>query len=276
MTTSFSLSRYPNLPHRRASLSVRSLPLWHWPSRFAFLPLLNRRRREKSNMELVGYNDLQARSAYQPDPKTRPALDRLHRPSWRLQPNPMTGRRKERHVRCRCHRPQAAALSGSHSRRAEKGINADSGGAQMVRVCDGSELPHADKSKFYMLRAFGTTAHEIWDVTDPAKPSRLNVVVSGLLDTHKSWWECDTGIAYLVSGVPGWRVSRMAQIYDLSDPASRFHPRFRSAGPAAWLDRPCAQRLARPHFHRAKRQPRVLRLRHNRMASSKSSIAKNC
>jgi hypothetical protein len=42
-------------------------------------------------------------------------------------------------------------------------------------------------------------------------------------DTHKSWWECDTGIAYLVSGAPNWRAKRMAQIYDLSDPA---HPVF--------------------------------------------------
>ena len=72
----------------------------------------------------------------------------------------------------------------------------------MVRVCGGNELPHADKNKFYMLRAFGNTAHEMWDVTDPAKPSRMNVIVSGLRDTHKSWWECDTGIAYLVCGVP--------------------------------------------------------------------------
>ena len=38
-------------------------------------------------------------------------------------------------------------------------------------------------------------------------------------DTHKNWWECDSGIAYLVSGVPGWRAKRMTQIYDLSDPA---------------------------------------------------------
>ena len=42
-----------------------------------------------------------------------------------------------------------------------------------------------------------------------------------LKDTHKSWWECDTGIAYLVSGVPGWRVRRMTEVFDLSDPV---HP----------------------------------------------------
>ena len=40
-------------------------------------------------------------------------------------------------------------------------------------------------------------------------------------DTHKNWWECDTGIAYLVSGAPDWRTRRMTQVYDLSDPA---HP----------------------------------------------------
>src|SRR5256712_11032893 len=89
----------------------------------------------------------------------------------------------------------------------------------MVRVCDGSQLPRADKNKVYLLRSFGNSAHEIWDVTDPAKPSRVTVVVSGLRDTHKSWWECDTGIAFLVSGPPDWRTRRMTQIYDLSDPA---------------------------------------------------------
>ena len=50
----------------------------------------------------------------------------------------------------------------------------------MVRVCDGRDLPRADKSKVYLLRSFGSTAHEIWDVTDPANPARVTVVVSGL------------------------------------------------------------------------------------------------
>jgi hypothetical protein len=95
----------------------------------------------------------------------------------------------------------------------------EAGGAQMVRVCDGSQLPRADTSKVYLLRTAGNTGHEIWDVSDPAKPARVIVVVSGLRATHKNWWECDTGIAYLVSGKPGWRTDRMTLIYDLSDPA---------------------------------------------------------
>jgi hypothetical protein len=67
-------------------------------------------------------------------------------------------------------------------------------------------------------------------VSDPAAPQKLTTVVSGLTSTHKSWWECDTGIAYLISGdlarqnprqpgQSGWRTWRMTKIYDLSDPA---------------------------------------------------------
>src|SRR5881397_1785248 len=81
----------------------------------------------------------------------------------------------------------------------------------MVQVCDGSELPKGDKSKVYLLRSYGDTAHEIWDVADPAKPALLTTVVAKLKGTHKSWWECDTGIAFLVSGVEGWLDRRQTQ-----------------------------------------------------------------
>jgi hypothetical protein len=103
-------------------------------------------------------------------------------------------------------------------------------GAQMVRVCGGSVLPHGEKGKWYLLRAYGNVgpdeSQQIWDVTDPAKPALLNTIVSGLSNTHKNWWECDTGIAYLVAGSAsdGWHQSGSKQhlkIYDLSDPA---HP----------------------------------------------------
>ena len=40
-------------------------------------------RPEAKDMALVGYHDLQARSAYQPTITTGRPLDRLHRPSWR-------------------------------------------------------------------------------------------------------------------------------------------------------------------------------------------------
>ena len=177
---------------------------------------------EKSNMELVGHDDLQGRSAYQPTIEKQGerwiAYVGHHAG---VVANPLTGRdegngtsildvtdpKKPKYL---AHIPGEIAKSGA---------GGDAGGAQMVRVCGGSELPHGDKNKFYMLRSFGNSAHEMWDVSDPANPARLNVIVSGLRDTHKSFWECDTGIAYLVSGAPEWRARRMILIYDLSDPA---------------------------------------------------------
>jgi hypothetical protein len=57
----------------------------------------------------------------------------------------------------------------------------------MVRTCSGADLPRADENKFYLLRSYGSSAREIWDVTDPAKPSRVTVVLSGLrglVDSH--------------------------------------------------------------------------------------------
>src|SRR2546427_3924509 len=177
---------------------------------------------EKSNMELVGYNDLQARSSYQPA---------LHKQGNRWfayighhggsQLNPLTGKEEDNGTSIADvtdpKQPKYVAHIPGEPRAA--GATGESGGAQMARVCDGSQLPRADKSKVYLLRTYGGSAHEVWDVTDPAKPSRVSVVVSGLRDTHKSWWECDTGIAYLVSGPPEWRTRRMTQIYDLGDPA---------------------------------------------------------
>ena len=81
-------------------------------------------------------------------------------------------------------------------------------------------MPKGDRNAVYMLRTFGGEAHEIWNVADPANPV-LITRLGGLKDTHKNWWECDTGIAFLVSGAPDWRTRRMTQVYDLSDPA---HP----------------------------------------------------
>ena len=176
-------------------------------------------RSESRDMELVGYSDLQSRTAYQP-------IIHRQRDRWiayvghhgGVQPNPLTGKPENngtsivdvtdpRRPRYLAHIP------------GEEG-QAEAGGAQMVRACNGSDLPRGDKSKTYLLRSFGNSGHEIWDVTDPAKPGRLTVVVSGLRNTHKSWWECDTGIAYVVSGDPAWRTRRMTKIYDLSDPAN--------------------------------------------------------
>lgn len=179
---------------------------------------------EQHNMRLLGHHDLQARSAYQPV---------IHRHGERfiayvghhggVRPNPLTGTDEHngtsivdvsdpRAPRYLAHIPGAPG-------------QAEAGGASMVRVCDGRTLPRADSTKTYLLRTLGNVAHEVWDVSDPARPVLLTTVISGLGQTHKNWWECDSGVSYLVSdGRPtGWRTPRMTKIYDLGDPA---RPRF--------------------------------------------------
>ena len=181
---------------------------------------------EAHNMRLVGFHDLQGRSAYQPtlhEQGGRWIAYIGHHGGTEAVPepvNPLTGRPENNgtsilDVTDPAHPALLAHIPG------DPGL-AESGGAQMARVCDGKTLPHGDPAKVYLLRTRGNSAHEIWDVTAPAHPT-LVTALTGITGTHKNWWECDTGIAYLVSGVPGWRTRRMTQIYDLSDPA---HPRF--------------------------------------------------
>jgi hypothetical protein len=174
---------------------------------------------EARNMRLVGANDLQARNAYQPvviEQQGRWIAYIGHAGGIAL--NPQSGVREPngtsivdvtdpKNPRYLVHIPGDA---NGHER-----------GADMVRLCHGRDLPKGARDKIYLLRTFGQRAHEIWDVTAPEKPELITRIGGGYIDTHKNWWECDTGIAYLVSGVPGWRLQRrgITQVYDLSDPA---------------------------------------------------------
>jgi hypothetical protein len=116
----------------------------------------------------------------------------------------------------------------------------DTAGAQMVHVCSGDVLPSNSEAEerrkrghWYLLRSHGNSSglknpiesHEIYDVTDPSAPSFLTTVVGALSNTHKSWWECDTGVAYLVANDPTqkWQHTGSTQhlkIYNLHDPAN--------------------------------------------------------
>ena len=129
---------------------------------------------EASNMRLVGANDLQARSAYQPTIHHQgdrwiayvghhggsddiPAP--LNPQTGKMEPNgtsivDVTDPAQPRYLR---HIP---GQEGKY----------EAGGAQMVRVCDGKSLPKGDPNAVYMLRTFGGEAHEIWNVADPANP----------------------------------------------------------------------------------------------------------
>lgn len=173
---------------------------------------------EARDMALVGVHDLQGRGAYQP-------VIHLQNGRWiayvghhaGAAVNALTGAREENGTSLIDVSDPAKPVLLHH-------VPAGSGGgAQMVRVCSGRDLPGAGKDRTYMLRTRGNAAHEVWEVTLPAPPQRVAVVADGLHGTHKNWWECDTGIAYLVSGVPGWRTSRMTQVFDLGNPHK---PRF--------------------------------------------------
>ncbi|HUD88583.1 MAG TPA: hypothetical protein VMR17_19230 [Xanthobacteraceae bacterium] len=178
------------------------------------------------NMKVEGFNDNQGRPIYQPLVVNQDGREILYLGNLAGDLiNPLTGKVEPNgtsiidvtdvsHTKFLFHIPGPPGTVGN-------------AGAQMVRVCSGSVLPHGEKGKWYLLRAYGNVgpdeAHQIWDVTDPAAPKLLTTVVSGLSNTHKSWWECDTGIAYLVAGSKsdGWHQSGSLQhlkIYDLSDP----------------------------------------------------------
>ena len=180
---------------------------------------------ESMNMRLVGYNDLQGRSAYQPTihhQGNRYIAYIGHHGGTPQTPKPVNTLSGQAEfngtsivdVTDPAHPQFLAHIPGTAG-------NYEEGGAQMTRVCDDKTLPKGDPNKTYLLRVFGGKSHQIYDVTDPAKPVLVWQREGVLNDTHKSWWECDTGIAFLVSGVPSWRVNRMTEVYDLSDPA---HP----------------------------------------------------
>src|ERR1700758_5116169 len=109
------------------------------------------RNPEAKDMALVGYNDLQNRSAYQPvihhQGNRFIAYIGLHGGSAL---NPLTGKDEPngtaivdvtdpRNPKTIAHIPGSAAGSG------------EAGGAQMVRVCDGKGLSKANPNKTYLL-----------------------------------------------------------------------------------------------------------------------------
>lgn len=198
---------------------------------------------EQSNMELVGYNDLQGRGAYQPVVAKQGNRYIAYIGAQTGTPkrlNPLNGQVEfsgtsivdvtdPKHPKYLFHIPGEPRADGGFqpSGTAFAPGKFPPGEAEFMRVCSGSVLPHADKSKFYMLRVFGHSAWQMWDVTDPAKPIHLNDIVTGLTGTHRPSWECDTGIAYLPAGLFGWPVpppytkrdsADHLVIYDLSDP----------------------------------------------------------
>jgi hypothetical protein len=179
---------------------------------------------ESNNIRLVGHHSLDGRSAYQPLTKQNPVNDQWytyvgHHAGEAM--NSLTGEVEPNGT-------SIVRVTNPRRPRLVKHIPAtgpDQSQAQMVRVCNGEDLPNGDPEKVYMLRSNGNISHEIWDVTRPRTATLVSTPVSGLSGTHKSWWDCESGIGYLVGGAPGWRTERMTQVFDLSDPENPVHIR---------------------------------------------------
>jgi hypothetical protein len=182
------------------------------------------------NTEWLGHNDLQGRTTYQTTVHTQG--DRViayagHFAGKML--NPMTGVVEENGT-------SIVDVTDPRHPKYLKHLIADKGGARMAKLCDGNAMPgKLYPGKIFLLRENGAVSHEVWDVTDPANPSLVSTPVSGLDVTHRNWWDCSSGIAYIVGGATsptdasfdGWNAksspSQHLKIYDLTDP---YHPKY--------------------------------------------------
>lgn len=183
---------------------------------------------EAENIRLVGHHDLDARSAYQPLSKFNPVNDQWytyvgHHAGSSV--NSLTGEMEDNGTSIvRTTNPRNPQLV-AHIPATDPPGGRNQNQAQMVRVCNGEDLPEGDDGKVYLLRSNGNVSHELWDVTRPRRAELITTVVDGLEGTHKNEWNCETGLAYLVSGVPGWGTDRMTQLFDLSNPEDPVHIR---------------------------------------------------
>src|SRR5262249_52675051 len=134
---------------------------------------------EHHNMKLDGFNDLQGRSAYQPI--IHHQGDRWIAYVGHHGGEALNGQVLEKNgtsivdVTDPKHPVYLKHIPGPSGA-------GEAGGAQMVRACSGNQLPNADATKHYLLRATANS-HEVYDVTDPANPVLVKTVVGNLGDT---------------------------------------------------------------------------------------------
>src|SRR5581483_11574060 len=143
---------------------------------------------ESLNMRLVGWNDLQGRTAYQPTIVRQGSryiayVGHHGAAGGKKLPNAVSGQDElngtsvvdvtdPKNPKYIAHIPGAPG-------------DGEAGAAQMTRACSGAQLGKGDPNKWFLLRAFGREGHEIWDVTDPAHPKVVSRIL-GMTDTHKN------------------------------------------------------------------------------------------
>lgn len=192
---------------------------------------------EQRNMRRVGHADLQGRAAYHPDLIQYPdgrviAFVGTHSNTTDNgpRPNPLkAGSPVE---------PNGTMIVDvtDPRRPVEKfhipgPIASGAAQTQSNRMCLGSDLPGGVPGRVYMMRNVQTntlavSGYEVWDVTDVTNPTLVGAL-RNLRNTHKHWWECKTGIAYLPGSknTPAWRQRQSMMIVDWKTPASPIYLR---------------------------------------------------
>ena len=182
---------------------------------------------EQKNIRRVGHVDLQGRPSYQPNVIVYPdgrtiAFAGTHTGS---KPNPLKGGVVEQNG--------VMIIDATNPEKpVEKfhiPVPVAGGQSQSVRMCLGSDLPKGIPGHVYLLRnvqGSSASGYEVWDVTNVSNPT-LAGEMRGLRNTHKMWWECKTGLAYLPGSknAPRWRQSQSMLIVDWSNPSSPLYLR---------------------------------------------------
>jgi hypothetical protein len=183
---------------------------------------------EAKNMQRVGHVDLQGRAAYQPNVIVYPdgrtiAFIGTHGGS---EPNPLKpGSPVE------LNGTMIVDVTDPRNPVEKFHIPSPAGGqSQMARMCLGSDLPGGQAGHVYLLRNVqggASSGYEIWDVTNVSDPGAAPIsALRHIRNTHKLWWECNTGVAYLPGskdasfGLPLWRQGQSMVIVDWQNPTA--------------------------------------------------------
>ena len=227
LSTALSASR-TNSGTRRAAIAVASAIIAFG----AGSALAISQSGEQKNMQRLGHTDLQGRGSYQPNviqyPDGRTMLFvGTHGGSA---PNPLKGGVVQ---------PNGTFIidvtdTKNPVEKVHIPVPVAGGQAQMVRMCLGSDLPGGQSGKVYLLRNIqGSSAagYELYDVSNPGVDEPVLLKAQrNLRSTHKDWWECTTGIAYMpgsknatLGPSPLWRQPQSMLIYDWSNPHVNNH-----------------------------------------------------
>lgn len=227
-----------DIPHRRThcatavagALAIGTFSIISWAANDLDTPTakagLDTNAAAVHNAKWLGHNDLQGRVTYQTTVHTYPNGRVIafagHFNANPPMINPLTGVAERNGT-------SLVDVTDPRNPVYLQHIPANKGGARMNMLCDGSVLPHGVAGHVYLLRENGAVSHEVWDVTDPVHSTLVSTPVQGLDVTHRSWWDCRTGIAYIVGGATksktapdGWNPNsspnQHLKIFDLSDP----------------------------------------------------------